>query len=125
VQQAEMANPGGGTMSVPIFGFIAKHYASFMQVVEHNGRRFVRDGYHRCYGLLTKGITRIPCVFIRAANFEQTGAVQPGFLQHGLLFGDRPPLIGDFLNDAVSALAQQRAVRKVVRISAQEFTVEL
>jgi len=33
VQQAEMANPGVGTMSVTIFGFIAKHYASFMQVV--------------------------------------------------------------------------------------------
>ena len=124
IQKTELT-AGPGTISATIFGFTVKHYPSFVQVVEYNGRWFVRDGYHRCYGLLATGITRVPCVFIRANNFQQTGAEQVGFFPEAVLLSERPPLLKDFLDDAVSVTVQQRATRKVVRITAQEFVVDV
>jgi hypothetical protein len=52
-------------------------------------------------------------------------AVAPGFYPYQVLFGDRPPFGTDFLDDKVSAFVCQRAMRKVVRISAEEFVVEV
>jgi hypothetical protein len=106
-------------------GFIVGIHPSFVQVAECNGRWFVRDGYHRCYGLLRRGITRIPCVFVRARNFSETGAEQPGLLKYEQVFSSRPPLLKDFFDDAVSVTVQYRALRKVVRIRGEEFFVEV
>jgi len=91
VQKTEVNQGAGGVMSATALGFLVKLGASFVQAVEYNGRWFVRDGYHRCYGLLANGITRIPCMLIHAVNFAQTGAEQPGFFSYEILFGDRPP----------------------------------
>lgn len=66
-----------------IMGFAVGCGLSFVQVVEYNDRWFVRDGYHRCFGLLRDGITRVPCVFIKARTFAETGADQPNSGQTG------------------------------------------
>jgi hypothetical protein len=119
------AAPNQPTVPFKFCGFLINHGVSLLQVVEYSGRWFIRDGYHRAYGLLRKGITRIPCIFIRAANFQQTGADQPAFIRYETLFGLRPPFLRDFLLNEVSATVQQRAVRKVVRVAAEEFVVEV
>jgi hypothetical protein len=110
---------------VKFFGFGVDLPTSFVQVAEYRGRWLLRDGYHRCYALLRNGITTVPCVFMRAKNFAETGAEQPGFFSYQILFGERPPFLTDFLNDEVSATVKQPAVRKVLRINAEEFVVEL
>src|SRR5437899_9406713 len=84
--KTELSNPEGGTMSATVFGFIVKHYPSFVQVVDYNGRRFLRDGYHRCYGLLAKGSTTIPCVSIQSNTLKQTGPDQVGFFTKNAIF---------------------------------------
>ena len=99
--------------------------AGFVQIAEYNDRWFVRDGYHRTYGLLCRGVYEIPCIFIRARTFQELGAAAPGFLPYEILFGERPPLLTDFLDDSVSVSTNQKAMRKVVRIAAEEFMVEL
>ncbi len=104
-------------------GYSINFGSQFVQVAEYNGRWFVRDGYHRTYGLLKRGVDRIPCIFIRARSFEELGAAAPGFFSYEILFGERPPLLTDFLDDAVSISAKQAAIRKVVRISAEEFVI--
>jgi hypothetical protein len=48
----------------PIFGFAVALNPSYMQVVHYRGRYFLRDGYHRAYGLLSRGITVVPA-FVR------------------------------------------------------------
>jgi hypothetical protein len=117
--------PKQPAQTMKFVGFAVNFGAQFVQVAEYNGRWFVRDGYDRCYGLLRRGIRRIPCIFIQARSFQELGAQAPGFLSYELLFGDRPPFLIDFLDDAVSVFAQQRATRKVIRITAQEFVVEI
>jgi hypothetical protein len=104
-------------------GFAINFGGQFIQIAEYNERWFIRDGYHRCYGLLRRGINRVPCVFIRATSFEQLTGGQGGFLSYETLFGERPPFLKDFLNDAVSASALRMASRKVVRVSAEDFVV--
>ena len=97
----------------------------FVQIAELNGRWFVRDGNHLCYGLLRRGATEIPCVFVRARNFQELGANNPAFFRQEVIFGDRPPFLRDFLDDAVTKTAEHRTVRKVVRITGQEFLLEV
>jgi len=98
---------------------------SFLQIVEYRNRWFIRDGYHRAYALLRAGQTEVPCILIRARNFAETGAGAPVFFRYEVLYADRPPYVKDFLDDAVSVTAAQRATRKVVRFKAEEFNVEI
>jgi hypothetical protein len=126
IQQAEIpGGPGQPTQTLNLAGFIINLGLPFIQIAESNNRWFVRDGYHRCYGFLRRGIRRIPCAFIRARSLDELGANQPAFLRPELLFGERPPFLRDFLDDRVSATAQHRDIRKIVRISAQEFLIQL
>src|SRR5262249_48917233 len=67
-------NPNALPRTVPMFGFGIDFGAPFVQIMDFHGRWFVRDGYHRCYGLLKRGVFRIPCVFIRTSEFRETGA---------------------------------------------------
>jgi hypothetical protein len=108
-----------------VVGFTINFGVNFVQIAEYEGRWFVRDGYHRTYGLLRRGIHNIPCVFIRARSLQELGAAQPGFFPYQVLFGERPPFLTDFLDDTTSVSVTQRATRKVVRISAEEFVVEV
>jgi hypothetical protein len=64
-------------------------------------------------------------VFVRARSFDELGANQPVFIKPEVLFGDRLPFMKDFLDVGVSATAQQKDIRKILRVSAQEFSIQL
>lgn len=107
------------------FGFAVGFGNNFVQVVEYQRRWFIRDGYHRCYGLLRTGVAVIPCLFIRARDDQQFGGTNPAFFGGATLFGSRPPFLVDFLDDRVSHTAQKPVAGKVIRIAAQEFAIQL
>ncbi len=117
--------PGGPARKQKFVGYSINFGARFVQVAEYNGRWFVRDGYHRTFGLMRRDMHRIPCIFIKARSFEELGAAAPGFFSYEVLFGDRPPFLRDFLDDSLAISTNQKAHRKVVRISAEEFLVEV
>jgi len=119
------ASPGQPPRKEKHIGFTVGFGAPFVQVVECNGRWLLRDGYHRCYGLLKRSICKIPCVFTKVRDFAETGAAAPGFFPYEILFGDRPPFLTDFLDDSVSETTKRAAQQKVVRIAASEFAVEI
>jgi hypothetical protein len=106
-------------------GFTYGFGTNVVQIAEYQGRWFVRDGYHRCYGLLRRGVEYVACVFIRARNTRELGSENPAFFRHELLFGQHPPALADFLNDDVARSVTRPAMRKVIRFSAQEFLVEV
>lgn len=111
--------------AMKMFGFIVSIRPSFIQAVEYHGRLFIRDGYHRCVGLLQGGITRVPAILVQARTFQQLGCNGPGFLREEVLLGERPAFLKDLLDDTVAATVQQVVTRKVVRIRAEEFTLQL
>lgn len=94
----------------------------FMQVARLGDRWILRDGYHRAAGLLQRRITCCPVVIVDFATWENMG-VAPGMISRDVVLGDRPPLLGDFWNDDVSADGLMSVIRKLVRITASDFAV--
>jgi hypothetical protein len=114
-----------GAPTQQLLGFRITMGSTFVQLVEYKGRWMVRDGYHRLYGLLSKGISKVPCVVIRAKTFEETGAGQPGFFSFETLYGSKPPLVTDFLDSAHAADVEIQANMRVIRIKAEQFFVPI
>jgi hypothetical protein len=117
--------PGRPSKKVKLFGFGVAIRPSFVQVVEYRGRLFLRDGYHRTAGLLKRGIHRVPAVVVRAKSFLQVCVNSSGLLPEELVMGERPLQLQDFHDDDVSITVLQRAHRKIVRITAEEYTVDV
>lgn len=106
-----------------IVGFSLSLGGSHVQICEYRNRWMIRDGYHRLYGLMARGATIVPCVLIKARTFEETGAGRPGFFGFEVLYSERPPLLSDFQDARYSTEVTTPAVRKVVRVRAEEFVV--
>jgi hypothetical protein len=109
--------------SKKVFGFTIGLGGSYVQFIEYQNRWMVRDGHHRLFGLLKAGITAVPAVLIHARSFEETGAGRPGFFGYEQLFGATPPQLTDYVSEEFSAEVEVRAIRKVVRLKAEEFAV--
>ncbi len=115
--------PGPPPAQKKVFGFTIGLGSTYVQFAQYQGRWMVRDGHHRLYGLLTAGVSLVPAVLIQARTLEETGAGRPGFFGHEQLYGPHPPQLRDFIDDQLSAEVEVRAIRKVVRIRAEEFAV--
>jgi hypothetical protein len=63
------ATPNPGQPGLPVFGFGIGVSESFLQVGEYRDRYYLRDGYHRSYGLLRQGIS------VRAKHHGLRGVV--------------------------------------------------
>jgi hypothetical protein len=112
---ATPAGPGGLG-----FGFIVGVMPSFVQVAQHHGRWVLRDGYHRAFGLLARGISRAP-VFVRDFGVGSLG-VGEGLFTTDVYLGDRPPTLRDFLDDDVAADVDVPVVQKMVVVHGLELT---
>ena len=105
---------------LPVFGFVVIVQKSYLQVAGLGGRYFLRDGYHRAYGLLAAGIHHVPVFVKDFESFEQIGLPQ-GLLPQGAFLGERPPLLPDYLNDLVAADTNVPIVQKMVVVQALEL----
>lgn len=124
VQEALVATgPDMPPQKMQAITFFVTMGTSYVQVARYHGRCFLRDGYHRAAGLLRVGISQVPAVLIDAPSYQYITPT-PGLFDHEIAFSDRPPMLADFWDDAVSANASQPAVRKVVRIRADQFVVQ-
>jgi hypothetical protein len=106
---------------VVAFGFIVAVAPSFLQVVNFQGRLFLRDGYHRAVGFLQRGISAVP-VFTREFGNLESLNLPAGALPQAACFGDRPPSLSDYLDDTVSVEVQLPALQKMVVIQGLEVT---
>jgi hypothetical protein len=121
VQSVELPNSNG----VKLLGFPLVFGSPYVHVVEYKGRYFLKDGYHRCYGLLRRGISRVPVVLQKGRSFSDVHGGGSSFIAPEHLLGEHPPMLTDFLDPAVSATVEQQAFRKTVRIRAEEFVINL
>jgi hypothetical protein len=86
----------------------------FIQVVRFGGRFFLRNGYHRAYGLRRAGVTHMPAIVIEGNNYSDTGAQQGGTFDRKLLESDHPPVCGHY--------TQGRAIEVTLRASRRVIT---
>lgn len=110
----------GPSENGPVFGFSVAILPSFLQVARHHGRYVLRDGYHRAFGLLARGITRAPA-FFRDFGVGPLGTAA-GLFATDVYLGDRPPLLRDFLDDEVAADVDVPAVQKMIVVQGMELT---
>jgi hypothetical protein len=113
-------NPSVGPGLVGL-GFAVAIQKSYVQVAGLNGRYFLRDGYHRAYGLLASGIRYVPALVKDFSSFEEVGLPLQGMLPQAAYLGDRPALLSDFLNDRVSADTTLPITQKMIVIQALEL----
>jgi len=92
----------------------------FVEVAEFRGRWFLRDGYHRCYQLLQRGLDTVPALIVRARSLDELGAVLPKFFSEEVLFSERPPMLIDFLNDDLTVTYCRPRLIKVLRMTVEE-----
>src|SRR6266516_2707750 len=108
--------PGGAVG----FGFVVAVLPSFLQVARYQGRYLLRDGYHRALGFLKRGITTVPAFVRDFDTFDDLG-FNPGMLPQDSYLGQRPPVLVDYLDDAVSAEVMLPAIQKMVVIQGLEL----
>jgi hypothetical protein len=77
----------------------AQSRSPYVEVASYRGRWFLRDGYHRSFRLLNRGIHFVPAVLVQAETLTQMGAVGSQFFAEEILFSRRPPMVEDFLDD--------------------------
>jgi hypothetical protein len=92
-----------------------------MTVARVNGRHFLLDGYHRAFGMLSAGITHAPALVKEFGQLQEAG-IPVGMLSPDVYLGDHPPLLPDYLDDAVSADTLAPLVTKMIVIQALEVT---
>lgn len=102
------------------FGFAVAVLPSVMQVAAFRGRMLLRDGYHRAYGLLRRGITHAPVYFRQFSTIEEL-AIHPSMLPQDAFLGERPPTLADYLDDGVAATVRLPAAQKMIVVQALEL----
>lgn len=92
-----------------------------MQVVRWRAIHFLRDGTHRAFGLLSRGIPTAPVLFREFADHQNPGIqVGPHFPLDTLLSAHPPPLLTDLLDDRVCANIFVRKLQKTFTFRAFE-----
>jgi hypothetical protein len=110
---------GGSSEGGPFFGFSVGIPPSFLQVARHHGRYVLRDGYHRAYGLLARGIMHAPA-FVRDFGVGALGT-SAGLFGTDVYLGERPPRLVDFLDDDVAETVDVPVVQKMVVVHGMEL----
>jgi hypothetical protein len=85
-----------------------------VQVVQFQNRCFLRNGYHRAYGLRMEGATDMPCLYLLASRWDQVGAeaAESPFTKD-LLESDGAPTMGHFTQDRATEVLIRTAIRVV------------
>ena len=85
------------------------------QVVECEGRCYLKNGYHRAFAMKNRGLRYLPCILIKAGSYsdlENPGP--PGFFAESLVRSSKPPLFSHYFSDDLSARVRMKAVRKYI-----------
>jgi hypothetical protein len=102
-----------------LMGFIVEVATSYLQVAEVGGRFVLRDGNHRAAHLVRSGITEVPALYRRFGPGEDLG-IPKGVLAPATYLGERPPVLADYWDEAVSTEVRVPRYRKVVLIQGIE-----
>lgn len=114
--------PGSGNR---IIGCAVLFGSPFMHVVEYQGRYVLKDGYHRAFALLARGIRKVPVILQAARTFADIHRGGTTLIAAEHLLGPRPPRLLDFHDPDVSTTVRQRVFRKVARLRAEEFVINI
>jgi hypothetical protein len=89
-----------------------------IQVVRFRGRSYLKNGYHRAYGLGRVGLESVPCIYLEGAtSFSQVGLIADRTFQPGVLESEKPPTVGHFVQDRAYEVSMYEP-RQVMSVTA-------
>jgi hypothetical protein len=109
----------------PVAGFELALPNSVLQVARYRGRYFLRDGYHRAFALLSRGVTWVPAFVRDLDNFELLVPFPVGMLPQDRYLGERPPTLADYLDEEVAADVLVEAPTRIITVHAFDELVPL
>jgi hypothetical protein len=90
-----------------------------LQVMRFNGRCYLKNGFHRMYGLRKAGATHMPCLFIEGPAWDKVGAAMAGGFDQSLLESPKSPTCAHFTEGRAYELSM-RDVYRVITVTWQE-----
>lgn len=117
------ANRDDNGYKTKVFGIETEVANSLVQVVRWRGVYILRDGYHRAYGLLSRGIESVPVLYHEFPDY-QPPLVAPGLFDPNVYIGERAPRLSDYLDDSVSADIEVRRKQKTLVIQVQVMELD-
>ncbi len=95
----------------------------WVSVVRFNGRCYLRNGYHRVYGLRAAGATHIPCLFWDVTDYSRVGAIGGvATFDRSLLESSNPPTCRH-LTDALAYRVILRRMSRFIHVTWAEYAV--
>jgi hypothetical protein len=101
------------------FGFTVSLGSGLLSAMQHGGRYYLANGYHRGLAFLRRGITHVPAM-TRTLDDNEPFILPSAMLPPSAYLGSRPPSLSDFLDDEVSTPVELPLFRKVILIQALE-----
>jgi hypothetical protein len=95
---------------------------NWVQVIEFEGRYFLKNGYHRAWLLRNRGDQAVPALVTKANTVEEIGT-GPGFFAPALILSERPPLFRHFFDGRLAPELQLKSTMKVITFSASQFVL--
>lgn len=96
-----------------------------LHVARFEGRYFLRNGFHRVYGLQKLGVTHMPCVVVPARHFEDTGALGSGMtFGRDVLLGDFAPTCAHLTDDRALPVHLRKTSRVITAMWAESLIIE-
>ncbi len=94
-----------------------------VSIVRYNGRCYLSNGFHRCYGVRLAGGTHVPCLFRDVATPEEVGIRADG-TTFGLTLLESPaaPTVGH-LSQGRAHPVLLRATTRIIHVSWSEYAM--
>ena len=97
--------------------------SGLVQVVRYNGRCYLKNGFHRAFGMRLKGATHIPCLLLDTDNYAQVGAQGAGnTFDRDILESENPPTCGHFVDGRATEVTL-RSISRIISVTWSEHTI--
>ena len=100
------------------FNFVSR--LSYVVVLYSNGRYILKDGFHRVYGLMSKGFTHVPCILM-SGDAHQLIPKQAGLFSTSIALSENPPMVTDFTEIGDDVMIPE--IVNVVKVNIQSSQV--
>lgn len=103
----------------------APKHINLVQVVQFNGRYYLRNGYHRATDALRSGLNELPAIVIDAFTPDQVAVPGHGTFNFGYMLNQsRPPLVRDFHTGAsITARLRERRYGMIVNLDVKPINI--
>jgi hypothetical protein len=104
-------------MNAGPFGIVVGAAAPQVQVVRCKGRCYLRNGFHRAFGMCRRGVTHIPALFRESDDYVYLGIRgDGGTFGRALMESANPPTVGHFTQGRAT-LVNLRKTSRIVQVN--------